>query len=458
MVDLAQSRVPLVVVPVLAVAALALGLRVGAREDFKVAVVYAAPPAKGSSVLAWQLMTLEQERGVEQTLPMHVHVTATARGQTVTTETTTNDDGIAEISLPFASLGPSDSIVMSVRDDAGALLAEGSTTMTSPTREAPREQWVRASKLEGRIGLGLTVRGGRLVPGFPVRAYVRAVDNQGARPLSGVELHAQSDMAIDASSASPTCSTGWAPLDLTARAHVADLTITARNKTDEGSWYGAVPIAAGALGVDVAERAPPGPLTFTVTAPGAQSTAYVEVDDAEGRAFAQVVDLSGPAKSGPPMARVTTPPLAPGLHWVVASGEPKGATTMNGATIALPVRVGATETECATGSDASLVASGFPRWPAIDGRDHARALAAERRKKGLSLALGSFAVAAALETLLIAMASRGAKRGMARVADEAGAPDIAPPARQRWLDVTVALLLFLLVLGLLAAFMTWRFE
>ena len=85
-IDPARSRVALAVIPALGIAALAMGLRLGARDDFNAAIVSAAPQSAGGSPLAWQLSTVANVRGVEEPVAIAAHVEASAQGRTSTLE------------------------------------------------------------------------------------------------------------------------------------------------------------------------------------------------------------------------------------------------------------------------------------------------------------------------------------------------------------------------------------
>jgi hypothetical protein len=60
----------IVLTPVAAMATFALGLRVGAATPSRAAIVYAAPPSVGRRGLAWQVLTIREERGLREAVPM----------------------------------------------------------------------------------------------------------------------------------------------------------------------------------------------------------------------------------------------------------------------------------------------------------------------------------------------------------------------------------------------------
>jgi hypothetical protein len=188
-----------------------------------------------------------------------------------------------------------------------------------------------------------------------------------------------------------------------------------------------------------------------VTMPTARSTAYVEIDDAAGRAWAVAPALSA-APDGSSGTRVQAPGLAPGLYWAVAAADPASAAALGAGTIARPFFVASSdEAALAMGTDrtacmpprdprettnavsACLALSPMtptPRWVALDGFVEQRDLDREARTKGLAVALGAIAIAVLLEAVLLWQAA----------------------ARRRTGTVAVAVLVGLLGFALLAAF------
>ncbi len=453
MVDWSRSRAPLVVVPFVAILALAFGLRIGARDDFQAAIVQAAPQGKGQSALHWQMMTIRDRQSVQETVSLPANVTAHANGKSATLSVTTNADGVAEMSLELGDLRAGDAVTLRVTDDAGQVLGEGMTTIRAPPRGPVERHWIQPSKREGRVGIDVTLRGGRLAPGHAAEAWVRLTDQTTQRVLSGATLSLTPEIGLNAAASGQSCDNGWARMELTPLAHVVGLTIDARAQHDEGTWFGALPVAPGALVVEAPTRVPEGALAFDVVAPGSQSLAYVEVDDDAGRVFAEAVPLLG---NGTPRAHLKTQPLKAGRYWIVTSGEPSGAETMSGVTLAWPVQVGGEAHACDGADDSGFVPAGFPRWTAIDGRIDQEHHAAERRDRGLTLGVGSLAIAAVLETLLLLLSARRTSLELSKLALDADAPSLAPTRRRGALDIAIALLLLLLGLGLLASFATWR--
>ena len=87
----------IVLTPLVAMATFALGLRVRASATVQAAIVYAAPPSAGRPGLAWQVLTLRDERGVREAIPVAgVSIVARSGGHESTWQGETNADGIGE--------------------------------------------------------------------------------------------------------------------------------------------------------------------------------------------------------------------------------------------------------------------------------------------------------------------------------------------------------------------------
>src|SRR5262249_30723768 len=142
-----------------------------------------------------------------------------------------------------------------------------------------------------------------------------------------------------------TCDDGCAELFATAQAHVVGVTLHARDASGAtGTWFGPLPVAPGAFFVEaprVIEEEKPE--VAVLMAPNPRGVVYAEIDDEQGRvagAALHVAPDETDAKNAVPRARFEIPPLSAGLHWIVVSGEPRGAERLAGAAIARPFFVG----------------------------------------------------------------------------------------------------------------------
>src|SRR5205823_438618 len=101
-----------------------------------------------------------------------------------------------------------------------------------------------------------------------------------------------------------------------------------------GSWFGVLPVAAGAFLPSIDRVVPEGkPTEAVLVAPNPRSVVYAEVDDEAGRAAAAALDVRIEPGDPTPRARFVIPPLAAGLHWLVVSGEPRGGERLGGAAV-----------------------------------------------------------------------------------------------------------------------------
>ncbi|HEY4014024.1 MAG TPA: hypothetical protein VGM06_11850 [Polyangiaceae bacterium] len=452
--------------PVVALAAVAAGLDYGAPRDERSAIVYASPASRAGTGLAWQVETLEEAHGSPSPIALP-DVTVTARAETGEAHWggATNEDGIAEVGLPIAAPG---SLEVDVRA-SGALLAAGRVDVPAPSSAHAAAGWARFARREGGVALDVAVLGQRVAAGFPAVLWVRATDAGTRAALAGVEVGVEDDPSLARVVADRTDARGWARLSATPVGHVASLLLHARAADGRaGEWAGALFVSPGAPEIVARDRygsdeAP----SFEVIAPDLRTVAYVEVDDASGRAWGASLPLS--AEDGAmPRGSVVGPRLAPGLYWAVASSQPAGAASLGPGTIARPFFVAASDASAlALGSDPDACADvggvaparamgaclaltdpmPVRRWQALEGLAQRRSRDARRRGAGLGIGLGAIAAAVLLEILLLARASM---RGRAKLrADALGAATVEGPGRA-W-DLAVGVLVALLGFGLLAA-------
>ena len=465
--------------PFAAVLAVALGLRLGAPSAVRAALVYAAPVAAAGTGLAWQIVALEGDNGARAALAATVlDVTARSGGSVARWSGITNDEGVAEAQLALDVVAGA-SVELEVRAGASGstVLARGRAGMVAPAapRGAP-PPWLPFAARGGAVVLDVAVLGQRAAPGWVAPVWVRATDASGGARLAGVSVEAERDTSVASARAlTPTDSNGWAelavvPVGLAVALHLHASAPDGRS----GDWVGGLFMSPGAPQIET--RALWGPdesPEVAVVPPSTQTTGYVEIDDAQGRAWATTFDVVGRAASGGSLPRfdVHAPRLAPGLYWAVASNDAASATALGPGTMARPFFVaagdeaalafGTNRDECAPTADAretsrrlaSCLAvssvSAVPRWLALDGFVTARARASENRSRGLGVALGAVASAALIEALLVLRAA-GASRARLRAALTGGD---GPSPISSALGIAIGLLVALLGFLLLAAFL-----
>lgn len=400
-----RSRFLLLVVPLLTVAIVALGLRTGAKDEVDAAIVHGAPLPSGGARLAWTLSTFREASGVREVISTPWHATFRAKGTSVTIRGVTNEDGISELAVALPGLRQGDPLDLDVEDESGSVLAAGAVAWGEATRTEEREL-VRPTLREGDLDVSIAVWGARLATAHEGVLWIHADDHVTAKPAHIARVEVEPDAALTVVDPfRAACTDVIGTMRVIANMHVAsiDLRVTDdHGKT--GRFYGSLPIAPGALWTDLDRRSAPGPITFTITAPNTRKLAYLEIHDEVGRLYGAEVALAPDARDPFPHATITTPPLAPGLHWIVLSGEPDGAEKLGGATRALPLRVGA-PVECDE-AFAGRTPTSLPRFVALDGFARARIPAQARKATGRKIILGAVSSGLGLELLLLAAVLR----------------------------------------------------
>ena len=436
----------MIAAPLVAVATLMVGLRIGAGEAVQTAQVIAAAPGRPTAAgtpYAWQILTYLEDQGVRETVAMRdLVVIARAHGAETRWAGASNEDGIAEASFTLPGDGPVDLEVL--RAGAKEPLARG-TVAARPRSITVGETRARPSKRDGQP-IDVHVEGQRLVVGFPTPLWVKIG--------SAKSLDVEPEPGLVADAARLGCD-GWAEIPVTAQSHVIGLTLKAHDPN--GVWIGALPVAPGSFFVGSPRWIAEGtPAEAVLVAPNPRTVVYAEIDDETGRVAAAALDVKVEGGDPTPRAHWTLPAMAAGLHWLVVSGDPRGAETLAGAAIARPFLVGKAdgvrETEaCSMGPWlARHSAGGFPRWLALDGMDTRGAKNRARHRAGMAIGLLSLLSAALLEVLLLLRSARETRATMAAaMAEHAAAP--SKPGGNLGVGLLVAVLGFAFLAALLIA-------
>ena len=442
--------------PLVAILTLMIGLRIGAGEAVRAAVVFGAPPGHpapdGKTRLAWQILTFVDDRGVKETVPIAgLSVVARSKGHEARWSGASNGDGVAEIALEMEGLAYGDPIELEVRAaDEKAPLAQGTAAWGERKEDrstsAANGGYARPTVRNGIVGLDVVVEGERLIAGFPTSVWVHATTPPGmANGGLPMEADPEPGLLVDRDKTT-TCAGGWAELAMTAQAHVtgsafmayrpkgagaeAEAEAGASAGADAGAdagrgggarhpvgrWFGALPVAPGAFFISVpraleANKA----ATAVLIAPNPRDVVYAELDDTRGRVVAGALAVKTESGDPTPRARFELPPLAAGVYWLVVSGEPRGAEHMAGAAVSRTLVVGDlpgvdVHDACNVGPWlAQRPATGFPRWIALDGLPARSAENRSRHLIGLLIGVLSLLAAGILETLLLVAASREAR-------------------------------------------------
>jgi hypothetical protein len=454
--------------PVIAMVTVGVGLEVGSRAGVRSALVYGAPPSRGLDALAWQVVPFEEHDGQRDPL-VHapIDVLAVAGGKRWAWHGITNADGVAEANLGVARVTPRDTLTLTVAS-GGEEIARGNVTWPpTPPAAKPGTPWAPFARRDGPLEMDVAVLGERVAPSFAASVWVRVREAATGEPVAGADVSPVEDTSLASFTAhARTDSRGWAEITLVPAGLAVSFAADARSSDGRtGTWIGGLVASPGAPRVATRSRwSPDDPVEVGVVAPPARTEAYVEIDDAAGRAWATSIDLA-PASDGTSVGQTVGPRLAPGLYWVVAAGDRCGAACLGPGSAVRPFFVAKSDGDalalgpdpdaCAAARDpresaravdtclAMAVASPVPRWIAVDGAVAQRARDARRRSRGLAVSLGGVGIAVVLE---VALLLRAAARG--REATGHG----VPVDRRRW-TLAVALLTGLLGFALLAAFL-----
>lgn len=439
-----MSRAVLAIVPLLIVIVVAIGLRVGAGEGIRAAIVYGAPRSGSGDSLAWQVATFRDWGAARETIPVRMHVAVKAGGRTLSVDTESNADGAAELSIPTTDR-PTE---IEVRADDGEILAWGGVHWEdAPWHNDDGPGWIKATRQTGTLGIHVAPWGGRLIAGFPGTVTV-SVDGANA---SDIELEAIGEAGLSIERAPPKlCVRGVTTLDVLPLMQASGLTLRAKTKSGaSGEWFGPLPVALGGMqlgSVDVDEKT-------TVTAPGEAAKAYVEIDDDRGRLHGAILQLTADASDPRPHATLDFPSMPAGYYWLVVSPDPRGAEKLGSSTIARRAHIGPGRLDfCDAAERLAWTPHGFPRWVALDGLTGRRAILGQRRAHGRTIALSGIGSGGLLELLLILHASREAKRGLRML--EAASPS-STKRRFGALEVAIGIAVAMLGFAILAAIVAW---
>lgn len=459
-------RLAIVLTPILALATLSVGMRVGARRRLHGAIVYGAPRAHGATTSAWQVLTLVDDVGgreAEAREGLVVHAHDQANGRDAVWRGASNEDGVAEIRLDLGDVGRGDPIDLEVLANGfDEPLARGRIAWDdSAWVEAAPGPFIRPSKRVGAIALDAAILGGKLVARNEVPLLVRATSREDGHPIANVTITADPEPGVDVRQASvTTCPLGWARLDVSSKIYVAALALHAKADGGRaGEWFSNLPVATGTIHGLVPEVIKGGDVDLVVAG---QTGVYAEVDDVEGRAFGGWGKL--PTATGERIS-FHVPALAPGLKWLVTSSEPRGAEAPDEATIARPFFVAGSllpagspsvDDPCAVMAYLALhPAGGFHRSTLLDGFVARKDTNGGRRKRGLAIGLGALGVGALLELILLLQSAR---RGRVLAPDAIDGIDASAALMKRSSagSVVVGVLLALLGFALIGALLLLR--
>ena len=379
----------------------------------RAAVVYGAPPSGAGTGLAWQIVAFDEDRGFREPAPLRdLDVVARQGRREVRWHGATNDDGAVEMQLPFAT--PAGRTSRSGRQGA-------SSPPATPTRSAA------AGARAARDVVGAASRGARATSCSTWPSSGSAWRPASPRASGCARRTPRRTRRSPASSSSRSATPSFVPAasrrdDRRARlgAHRRrrrwgtrwrSSCTRGRESGRAGEWAGGLFVSPGAA--ELARRSASRRTRAGDRRRGARRCGRRRTWRSTTRTGARG-PRAVPVKGAPgemPRATVRVPPLAPGLYWAVAAGDPAGASELGPGTIARPFFVAASdEAALAFGTDpetcappprrarrrrvvgACLALAGatpVPRWTALDGlHDAARARRGEARAGARARAVG----------------------------------------------------------------------
>lgn len=399
--------VTIVLVPILVLGTMAVGLRLGAEPPGLAAHVIPMPAPAARDRLVWQVRVFREERRIREPgagVPIVVIATS-AKSPVASVQATTNEDGIAEVTLPLATK-PDEEIDVEVRG-AGVVLARGRARVPASTpSQMPAP--VRATKADGDVKLEVFSPPGGIAPSLLSTIKIRA------RPPSAVPAHAltikpEGEAGLEIAGSADLCGrdatldreTGRYSLSVRAMGHVLGLRLDARAENAHGAWYGALPVVPGGdeIAVEPLNPAADAPFALKVTSPTSKPMVYVEIYDDAGRELAAPLPLT--VQGGYRVATMPVRGLPKGRHFAIASSRAEGFDV--GTAVARGFLVGE-RGEVTCEGELDLFAREPPRSKrevAIDGFDLRRAEAARIRRKGMTLAVASLTIGAILAAVTL---------------------------------------------------------
>ncbi len=463
----------LVLTPLVAIAVLILGLRVGGKDAVRAATVWGTPPPAAGDRVMLQIVTFVDDRGVRESVfvpKVNVSVTEVETGKTTTLTSDTNVDGVLEVAVTLTGKRRELRVLVTTPSESRPL-AEGTFTLPEgPFGPADRKALAtRATQRTGQLVVDTFVTDQRLVVGYPVPVTVRVMGPNGL-PVSDAEITVAAEPGLDVEPFSRTCKSGYSFGSAKALFHTVGMRVTAKSPDGkEGSTFSAFPVAHGAYYVDAARDVPSNmPFAVTVRAPGVRNVAYAEIDDTHGRVFATTLALT--QEPAGPSAAFEAPKLPAGLYWIVTSSDPKGAERIEGATVARVLRVGKGESDdyaaplaCDTRADLAMhPGDGFVRTELLDGLPSRRKDDTKREHLGLAIALVGLLAAAIIEIMLalrVVTEARDTIETAVRASEaetEGNAAAATMTKRTSAGSVVVGIAIVVLGFALLAALLVWK--
>lgn len=327
----------LVILPALAAAVVAWAVLGTARPEPVLAVQLLGGPPRGRTELSLLLRCVWSTGSHIQTRPeMALRVDArSADGANAVWRGVTDATGHAEVRLAFRAPLMADPAVSVRGESTGEVLAHGVLALGADEwRAGARRQggWVRG-QTRGELALRVAPARGILAVPFDGELVVQvghgaaqsARDTELAPALAGVTgaslaFELEGAERVDAGqSATETAALGLARLALRPVEHAVSLRVKARAGEREGEWYGALPVAPGALEASLDGA------RLRVASPIPREHAFVSVVSESARLAGAVVPLEPDARGGARGEVVLEPGVLAEIErspsWAVVSSE-----------------------------------------------------------------------------------------------------------------------------------------
>ena len=155
-----NERLLIFAVAATSIATVAIGLRIGAGDDLRAAIVIGAPPPREGGRIAWQVRTQDDDGHTRTRRDASDHGGRFARAASRARSTRARTSTASPRSRPTSPISIwGDRVELDVRDPNGAILARGVASWPSETTKPSivEHAIVRASRLEGALRMHVAV-------------------------------------------------------------------------------------------------------------------------------------------------------------------------------------------------------------------------------------------------------------------------------------------------------------
>ena len=427
------------VVPAVAVVAVVLSSYVARAPDIIAARVYGGPPSPDGTV-AWRVVVSLRDRGFYEPVP---HAPITLRVGDAVIDGITDDEGAWEARMTPSDATPNQTdVIVSDRRSGRRLLASSVALRPASWKSAFRRVEPQLSgRRSGALEVDLFLHRAFLASAFPERALVR-VSHDGS-PVGAASLNLVGDgVKVDGDRTPRTDAQGQTWITLRPVFPAATLSIEAKDAAGEtGRMECVLPVRNGAMWVD------PDALiqgTISISSPVGHRQAFVSIFTQNARLFGARVPMR--LDRGGSAAELPLPALPNEPAWIMVSPDPPG-TGNEPSLLGWPIPRKESVEPCAAAHASTLLLA--------DGMPVALTSARERAHAGRVRGLAILALAAMIESALLWMRARQAKRELEALLashddiDEVVTRTLVGGSRF-WVRLVIATLLVAVAFGTLA--------